>query len=299
MMACRETPFVCTVDDADLLGILSMPTMETPATPSRDGTTDLGVLILNAGMNHRVGPHRLHVRIARDLARSGIPAARFDFSGLGDSAMRPGLQDLASARAEEIEAVIAHLRELGLRRFLLIGLCAGGGAAFRASGEQEDVVGAALLNTRRFDDDLGAQEQWRATTETRSDARFYWKVALFRAASWKRLFTGRSSLGRILRASLFRLREKCFPDRTLRKARQRILQGLEDRHARGVHLLFLVSEADTSADQMRFLFRDHTPQGHSLVMLQDTDHTFTWRSSQDRLTEEVVRWAKGFRDPVS
>ena len=58
-----------------LVGILCHP------GPSEG--TDLGVLLLDVGLTYRVGPSRLHVRIARVLAARGIPTLRFDFSEIG------------------------------------------------------------------------------------------------------------------------------------------------------------------------------------------------------------------------
>ena len=42
-------------------------------------------IILNAGIVHRVGPFRMHVDIARQLAAKGFSTLRMDLSGLGDS----------------------------------------------------------------------------------------------------------------------------------------------------------------------------------------------------------------------
>jgi hypothetical protein len=61
-----------------LVGILSRPPAGVdPAMP--------GVLLLNAGRIHRVGPNRLYVAIARRLAAMGFAVCRFDLSGIGDS----------------------------------------------------------------------------------------------------------------------------------------------------------------------------------------------------------------------
>lgn len=46
------------------------------------------VLLFNVGLNHRVGPGRLNVDLARRLAHSGYATLRFDLSGLGDSEPR-------------------------------------------------------------------------------------------------------------------------------------------------------------------------------------------------------------------
>src|SRR5215472_19382863 len=47
-----------------------------------------GVILLNPGIVHRVGPGRIYVKIARALAAKGFVVLRFDFSGIGDSAAR-------------------------------------------------------------------------------------------------------------------------------------------------------------------------------------------------------------------
>ena len=43
------------------------------------------VILLNAGLVHRVGPGRLYVRLSRRLAAHGFVVVRFDLSGIGDS----------------------------------------------------------------------------------------------------------------------------------------------------------------------------------------------------------------------
>jgi hypothetical protein len=70
-------------DGGRLFGILS--------EPGRGART--AVIFLNADANHRVGPNRLYVSLARDLAARGYPAFRFDVGGLGDSGPAPGMAE--------------------------------------------------------------------------------------------------------------------------------------------------------------------------------------------------------------
>ena len=66
-----------------LVGVLSEPMI-----PSASGSP-VGVVFLNSGLLHHVGPFRLYVDIARNLAELGLVSLRFDIGGLGDSSLPP------------------------------------------------------------------------------------------------------------------------------------------------------------------------------------------------------------------
>jgi len=52
------------------------------------------VVIFNAGAVHRVGPNRVSVTLARELAAAGLAVLRFDLEGIGDSVRRtPGREN--------------------------------------------------------------------------------------------------------------------------------------------------------------------------------------------------------------
>src|ERR1700722_13909181 len=64
------------------------------------------VVILNSGIIHRVGHHRMYVVLARMLAGAGYQVLRFDLSGIGDSEGRvDGLSPLEGALADVREAI--------------------------------------------------------------------------------------------------------------------------------------------------------------------------------------------------
>ena len=70
--------------DGHLFGILTTPDEEVRVEGAPIA------LILNAGIVHRIGPFRLNVDIARQLAELGFSTLRMDLSGLGDSGPRTG-----------------------------------------------------------------------------------------------------------------------------------------------------------------------------------------------------------------
>jgi|GEM_PF-154105 len=112
-----------------------------------EGAQPPTVIFLNAGVIHRVGPHRLHVTLARELAAGGSTAIRVDLSGIGDS--RPLSGDLSfrqrsvsDARATMDEATAAGAAP----RFVLFGLCSGADNAVATALADDRVVGVVLVD---------------------------------------------------------------------------------------------------------------------------------------------------------
>jgi predicted alpha/beta hydrolase len=97
--------------------------MTEPAVPN--GQT---VVFLNSSIETHIGPGRLWTEMAREWAREGVRALRFDMSGIGDSGVRPG-QPMNTTYAPEavadVSAVLAELCPDGLADVTLIGLCSG------------------------------------------------------------------------------------------------------------------------------------------------------------------------------
>lgn len=103
-----------------LVGVLTEP------DPGREREGAPALVVSNVGLNHRPGPNRLYVDLARSLAARGFSTLRFDLSGLGDSApRRDAPSDLGRAVLDVSEAMdhLAHKR--GARSFALMGICSG------------------------------------------------------------------------------------------------------------------------------------------------------------------------------
>ena len=131
----------CFGTDGALVGVLTRPVTAEPAS-------DAAVIFFNAGLVHRVGPSRLYVELARELAALGWTCLRFDHAGIGDSPAR-GEQLPAEKAAvfEAIEALDALARHTGCSRFVLAGMCAGTPTALRAAVIERRVEALVLLNS--------------------------------------------------------------------------------------------------------------------------------------------------------
>lgn len=135
--------------EANLIGILcepARPATSPPATP-RAGRDRPVVLFLNAGVIHRVGPHRLHVNLARRLADRGITSLRLDLSGIGDSRSVPGSLSFRQSAVADTRAAMDQLgAELGATRFVVFGLCSGADNALTTAEVDPRVTGIIVLD---------------------------------------------------------------------------------------------------------------------------------------------------------
>ena len=139
----KETPVLMGVHGA-LFGI---------CTESKS-TAGCGVIILNAGLLHHVGPYRLHVTLARALAELGCPVIRIDQSGKGESPLRKGLSSDESL-LRDFDDAVAELGRRGVSSVLLAGLCSGADDALFIAQRRTNVAGLILLDgfaarTQRF-----------------------------------------------------------------------------------------------------------------------------------------------------
>lgn len=118
-----------------LVGVMSRPVNPRAGAPA--------VVILNAGLLHRVGPHRLHVVLGRTLATKGLPTLRLDLGGVGDSVTS---SDAITFRESAVADTRAAMDGVGASRYVILGLCAGADNALATALVDERVVGIVLVD---------------------------------------------------------------------------------------------------------------------------------------------------------
>jgi pimeloyl-ACP methyl ester carboxylesterase len=274
------------------------------------------VVMLNAGSGYRVGPNRLYVNLARQLAARGFPCLRLDLSGLGDSVAADAAREndpYPATAFRDIALTLSYVKErLGVRRVVLLGLCSGAYAAFQAAAQLTDplLVESVLLNPLTF--------FWReGMSLTASPAR---QVQSFRDAlasarqphKWLQLLTGRSRLGLAGAVRLLAARWRRFqftqgePPAPLapgangypsHPVHQDLPGDLRRIAKAGRQLTFFFAESDPGlallmlhgGRQVKEMRRAGTL---SLTVLENADHTFSRRVSRDALGRALTEHLK-------
>jgi pimeloyl-ACP methyl ester carboxylesterase len=268
-----------------LLGIVTDPPTELR------GHHLPGVILLNAGIVHRVGPNRLYVKLARRLAAMGVVVLRFDFSGIGDSNSREdGLPFHKSSVRETQEAMDALHAARGTQSFILLGICSGAGVALQAAWSDSRIRGLVLINNRDFyKNDLASY------TKNHKMTREYWKVSLYNPQKWARALTGKANYRNILKAIGFQFRGTFRSQSNLSLETTRIAADAQLLAERRVRLFLLYSEHAENLEHLNVTMDD---QAHwknfngnlTIEIIPQADHLFNSLSSQAQLFQAIHDW---------
>jgi pimeloyl-ACP methyl ester carboxylesterase len=257
----------------------------SPAAPVRQPKPTL--VILNTGIMHRVGHHRMFVSISRRLAQEGHATLRFDFSGIGDSAPRSDAMSPNDSALADIKEVVDWLdRERGAKGLILVGLCSGADHAMAYASTDKRVVGLILMDP---------------TVPT--TARYYVHYVaqrLIRLNNWISVLTGRSRLLRIIAEQVWWLLSSST------RTHQRISSDLQHRawlekvHADCMRLSTQMLVV-FSGDSVRQAYREQLIEAFPNVSFQNrlrvehfkgSDHTFSLANDRTKLFEVIVGWLR-------
>lgn len=234
----------------------------------------VGVIVLNTGLMHRVGPFRLHVDMTRRLNALGYPTLRFDLSTMGDS----GASAEAASREQQVSADVSDAVALlgaqaGCTRFVLVGLCRGAQSAHAAACTETAVAGAIFLDGYIY--------------RTTGFKLRHYLPRLLSPARWRGFFARK-------------LRQAVSPEEvtfgSVYPPKEQVRGELAAMLARGLKLYFVYSggigEQFNHPRQFRECYGREVADHPALRMdlLDGTDHTYTLVCDRERMFEHVERW---------
>lgn len=264
--------------DGALAGILTMPSEPTAAAHG------VGMLVMSPGALHKVGNCRFNVRVARRAAAAGMPALRFDFSGLGDSLPRRDVPFDEAVRRDAVAALDALCAEAGVTHAVNVGLCSGADIGQRLAHDDARIIGLAGIDPWCY-----ADRRARVTRIARGLAR-KWHTVPARALRLLR----RASAGEAPPPTMAEVR--LVPPRDVMTAELATLAR------RGVHFWAVFTsgmfETYSYAGQYRAVFRE-VPFGDRLEehYLPAADHLVTDPVHQGWMLDAIVAWAAARRRP--
>jgi hypothetical protein len=253
-----------------LVGIAGIPD-NSPAA--------VGVIVLNAGLVHRIGPFRLHVEMTRRLNACGYPTLRFDLSTLGDSGSSGQSQTKVEQVCADVNDAMALLeRQAGCRRFVLVGLCSGAQNAHSVACNDDKVAGAVFLDGYAYRT-LGYRLR-------------HYLPKLFDVQRWRRALMR----SRHQQAAAPSSPEPVFAVAPSPQAVVRTdLAGMIERGMR-LSLIYSggISNYFNHARQFRECFGSVVSHPFvSTSFLRESDHTYILTGDRHRLLDNIERWIAG------
>lgn len=252
------------------------------------------VIMLNAGLIHRVGPNRLHVRLGRALAEAGFVAMRIDLSGRGDSDPRRDDLSFRAAGIVETQSAMNYLESTrGIGRFVLFGICSGAATAGDVSYLDARVAGAVIVEGPSF--------------ATRRFYIRYYAGRLLRGETWLNTVRGTNGIGRRLRRALgfsAPVPAGNMADVGAAPAPQTpvLAAALQQMADRGLEQLAIFSGSTKEYNyegQLQDAFRTIDFRGRlEEAYFPDADHTFTRLAQQQQLIDRVRQWMERFAAPA-
>jgi pimeloyl-ACP methyl ester carboxylesterase len=239
------------------------------------------VVMLNAGVLHRVGPRRLHVLLARELAARGFPTCRVDLSGIGDSRPINGYASFRESAVADTRELMDELARERANRFVLFGLCSGADNALAVAERDPRVAAIILVDAHSYPTLRAYARELLRRTRQSGVARTAANAA---AAGARRLVT-----------VLTRGRRSSTPAGREPPPQPDFRRSVGDLVKRGTKILFVY----TATMHVRFNHKDQLfesfPELRDRIDVDyfgDADHVFTELSAQKRLIDTVASWVE-------
>lgn len=284
------TEEVASIDDC-LRGIVTRP---------QDGAPRRALILLNAGGIGHIGPNRLSVEFARELATRGYLVLRVDQSGIGDSDTRKdGVENTVYSEqaVDDVGVAVAWVRRTGVSNIAVAGLCSGAYHALKAAQAAQPIDIVVAINPLTFDYKPGMPLDFAAFRVTADAARY--NSSMRSTQSWRKLLRGQVDVRRVVRVlahragSLLGRHAKDIARRLHVPLPNDFGSALIAMARRGVTVHFLFAAADPGNtmlnEQGGTAVRRLIEDGRLTIgVIDGPDHTFTPRWSHRALLDALV-----------
>lgn len=246
----------------------------------------VAVLLCNAGVIQRIGPHRINVKLARHLASQGFAVLRMDLSGQGDSQRSNSTLGFEEQAVADLRAGMDHVERLaGTRQFALAGICSGAHHGLSTALADARVAALWMLDGYAYPTPRTLRVRMARQLE----------IAPVETVSRWLMKPARGLVGALARP--FNAGQADLPAGTGHPtpAKERFAESIGTLLQRGVHLQVVYTRSMfwqyNHESQWRDAFAEHgAVAAVACDYMPDMDHTVTSLASQRAMIASVVRW---------
>lgn len=254
------------------------------------------LIMINSGIVHHAGIHRLHVRLGRAVAESGFRALRFDLAGIGDSGVGDWEGTLEELVAENLRTAIDFAEtKSGVKGVVLAGLCSGARDGLDHARRDPSVVGVVMIDLiadlRTWQHEAVAlRRRARNATTLAGISRHFRNRGSKRAAEQVGLGGSQpfESLEQDAASTVTGIRSEL--------SREALARAITELRQRDVALLFSFSDGLAYNYNHEGQLAQAVPAARgdrvACSFFQNTDHTFSDRKRQSALISTIEGWMR-------
>jgi hypothetical protein len=247
------------------------------------------VIMLNAGLVHRIGPFRFYVDLARLFAEKNFITLRFDLSGLGDSTFSTDNSEFEKYAITDTDIAMDYITsKTGIKTFVLLGLCSGADNIHAITKINNKVIGCILLDAYGYPTRLFSLHKY-------IDTFHYYLISIFSMDKWISFFKKKSSKTLYSKSNssadktAVLLSQRNWPEQN--EAEKDILDFIK----RGIKLLYIYSGGVPYYYNYRKQFYDMFPslnKSNNLFVkfFPKADHTYTSINQRKLMLECICSW---------
>lgn len=280
----------------------------------------IGINLLNPGLKNRIAPNRLYVKIADDLSRQGYYVLRMDPTGIGDSEGNLPQNPIVDIWGQIQQGLFVNdtlamnlffIKNCKLDELVLAGSCGGAINALLTAEIDKSVkklilidVPVTLSSSKTISDDY--LRILEADGNYRKYISHYYLKSVVNPKKWLRFFMLKSDYRAITKLIMLKIKE-------IRSAKSEgneptdsfVLDNLNPHFLRAFKrvcefkrdILFLCAEKDPDTQLFDRGFRNvyllpgnPYENRYSISIIEDANHIYTLKASQDLLMENISSW---------
>jgi pimeloyl-ACP methyl ester carboxylesterase len=282
--------------------------------PERSLTQKIGINLLNPGIKYRVGPHRLNVKLARQLCHRGYFVLRFDPTGVGDSEGDLPLDSVANLwfrveqglyRNDIFAANQFFADHVKLDELYLMGLCGGAISAILAGVKDKNVTRLILIDVPvTLAKGIRGDADFITSTDYANQIYSHYKTRLINPKSWLRFFSLQSDYKAIGKTLWFKLKNIIKSNKGngkfsihSQKFNYLFLEAFEKCIAQNKHVFFICSGKSYTTGEFQELFQKNYLYPESpytafckVAIIPAANHNYTLLEWQNELFNIISNW---------